>query len=120
MEGSSGRLVWPASQQFTELRVAEDCGIRALTCGRCDCGIAGMWPSLMRCAVVIIRLCPAWRKTPVNRTTGTMPLSIRLPSTLPGPTDGSGRALKSGLKSRAQSAQSCHADSKSFERWDAT
>jgi len=37
-----------------------------------------------------------------------------------GPTDGSGRALKLGLKSRAQSAQSCHADSKSFERCDAT
>jgi len=59
---------------------------------------------------------PGLVEDPVNPTTGTMPLSIRLP----GPTDSSGRALKSGLKSRAQSAQSGHADSKSFERWDAT
>ena len=36
-----------------------------------------MQPSLMRCAVVMIRLCAAWRKTSVSRTTGTTPLSIR-------------------------------------------
>jgi len=37
------------------------------------------------------RLCAAWRKTSVRRTTGTMPLSMMFRRTVPGPTGGAGQ-----------------------------
>ena len=48
-----------------------------------------MSPSWMRWALTTIMLSAAWRKISVRRTTGTAPLAMTSPSTVPGPTDGS-------------------------------
>ena len=61
-------------------------------------GISGMKPSLMRRAVLMIRLCAAWRKTSVSRTTGSTRLSMMYRSTMPGSTEGNW--LTSPAKSR--------------------
>ena len=50
---------------------------------------SGIRPWLMRCALVMIRLCAACRNTSVSRTTGTAALAMMSASTWPGPTDGS-------------------------------
>src|ERR1035437_5691008 len=49
---------------------------------------SGIWPSLIRWALMMIRLCAACRNTSARRTTGTTLLSITCCSTMPGPTDG--------------------------------
>ena len=51
--------------------------------------MSGICPRRIRCAVVMILLSAACLNTSVRRTTGTTPLSIKSPSTVPGPTDGS-------------------------------
>ena len=50
---------------------------------------SGISPRLIPCALVTMRLRAAWRKTSVNRTTGTMPEAMMSASTCPGPTEGS-------------------------------
>ena len=50
---------------------------------------SGIWPRLIRCALVMIRLAAACRNTSVRRTTGTAPDAITSASTCPGPTEGS-------------------------------
>jgi hypothetical protein len=51
--------------------------------------ISGICPRRIRCALVMMWLPAACLNTSVSRTTGTTPLSIKSPSTVPGPTGGS-------------------------------
>src|SRR5215510_9646414 len=48
----------------------------------------GIRPSLMRCALMMISLSAAWRKTSVRRTTGMAPDAMTSANTCPGPTEG--------------------------------
>ena len=50
---------------------------------------SGIWPRLIRWALVMIRLPAAWRNTSVSRTTGTAPEPMMSARTWPGPTEGS-------------------------------